>query len=298
LYERITANKWRTFALFVGSVALLVGLGYLFGALIANGVAGVIFALVLAGVLSITSFRFGDKLVLAAARAKRVTREEEPRLFNLAEGLCIAAGLDTVPALYVVPEEAPNAFATGRDPKHSSIAVTRGLLNQLNRVELEGVLAHELSHVTNRDILVGTVAATLAGAVVLMSEIMLRWFWFGGRRRGGDERGGFAALAVVGIVLALLAPLFAQLIRLSISRRREYLADASGALMTRYPPGLVGALRKIAADTTPMRVTNNATAHLWLSPPSRTPGTKVPLWERLFSTHPPIAERIRLLEEM
>jgi heat shock protein HtpX len=298
LYERITANKWRTFALFVGSVALLVGLGYLFGALIANGVAGVIFALVLAGVLSITSFRFGDKLVLAAARAKRVTREEEPRLFNLAEGLCIAAGLDTVPALYVVPEEAPNAFATGRDPKHSSIAVTRGLLNQLNRVELEGVLAHELSHVTNRDILVGTVAATLAGAVVLMSEIMLRWFWFGGRRRGGDERGGFAALAVVGIVLALLAPLFAQLIRLSISRRREYLADASGALMTRYPPGLVGALKKIAADTTPMRVTNNATAHLWLSPPSRTPGTKVPLWERLFSTHPPIAERIRLLEEM
>ncbi len=298
MYERITANKWRTFALFVGSVALLVGLGYLFGALIANGVAGVIFALVLAGVLSITSFRFGDKLVLAAARAKRVTREEEPRLFNLAEGLCIAAGLDTVPALYVVPEEAPNAFATGRDPKHSSIAVTRGLLNQLNRVELEGVLAHELSHVTNRDILVGTVAATLAGAVVLMSEIMLRWFWFGGRRRGGDERGGFAALAVVGIVLALLAPLFAQLIRLSISRRREYLADASGALMTRYPPGLVGALKKIAADTTPMRVTNNATAHLWLSPPSRTPGTKVPLWERLFSTHPPIAERIRLLEEM
>jgi len=298
LYERITANKWRTFALFVGSVALLVGLGYLFGALIAHGVIGVIFALVLAGVLSITSFRFGDKLVLAAARAKRVTREEEPRLFNLVEGLCIAAGLDTVPALYIVPEEAPNAFATGRNPKHSSIAVTRGLLNQLNRVELEGVLAHELSHVTNRDILVGTIAATLAGAVVLMSEIMLRWFWFGGRRRGGDERGGFAALAVVGIVLALLAPLFAQLIRLSISRRREYLADASGALMTRYPPGLVSALKKIAADTTPMRVTNNATAHLWLSPPSRTPGTKVPLWERLFSTHPPIAERIRLLEEM
>ncbi len=302
MYERITANRWRTFALFLGSVALLVGLGYVFGALFRAGVVGVVFALVLAGILSITSYRYGDRLVLAAARAKRVSKQEEPRLYNLVEGLCIAAGMNTVPALYIVPEAAPNAFATGRDPKHSSIAVTRGLLDQLNRVELEGVLAHELSHVTNRDILVGTVAATLAGAVVLMSELMLRWFWWGGARgrRGGDREGGggFALIAVLGIVLALLAPLFAQLIRLSISRRREYLADASGAMMTRYPPGLASALKKIAADPTPMRVTNNATAHLWLSPPSRTPGSGTPLWERLFSTHPPIAERIKILEEM
>jgi heat shock protein HtpX len=301
LYERITANRWRTFALFLGSVALLVALGYVFGALIATGLAGVIFAVVISLVMSVVSFRYGDKMVLAAARAKRVTKEAEPRLYNLVEGLTIAAGLNTMPALYVIEEAAPNAFATGRNPEHSSIAVTRGLLDQMNRVELEGVLAHELSHVTNRDILVGTVAATLAGAVVLMADIFLRMmFWGGGRRRGGGDRdgGGFVIFAVIGLVLALLAPLFAQLIRLSISRRREYLADASGALMTRYPPGLASALRKIAADPTPLKVTNNATAHLWLAAPSRTPGEKAPLWERLFSTHPPIQERIRLLDEM
>jgi heat shock protein HtpX len=301
VYERITANRWRTFALFLASVALLVGLGWVFGQLFQSGIGGIVIALILAAVLSITSYRFGDKLVLAAARAKRVTRDEEPRLHNLVEGLCIAAGMNTVPAIYVVPEDAPNAFATGRDPKHASIAVTRGLLERLNRVELEGVLAHELSHVTNRDILVGTIAATLAGAVVLLAEIFLRSLWWGGGRRRGNRDGGgsaFLIFVVLGIVLALLAPLFAQLIRLAISRRREYLADATGAMLTRYPPGLASALKKIAADTTPMRVTNNATAHLWLSPPSRTPGTATPLWERLFSTHPPIAERIQLLEEM
>lgn len=302
MYERITANRWRTFALFLASVALLVGLGWVFGQLIGSGIGGIVIALIFAAVLSIMSYRFGDKLVLAAARAKRVTRQEEPRLHNLVEGLCIAAGMDAVPAIYVVPEDAPNAFATGRDPKHSSIAVTRGLLDRLNRVELEGVLAHELSHITNRDILVGTIAATLAGAVVLLADIFLRSLWFGGgRRRGGDRDGAgsaFLILIVLGIVLAVLAPLFAQLIRLAISRRREYLADATGAMLTRYPPGLAAALKKIAADPTPMRVTNNATAHLWLSPPSRTPGDGTPLWERLFSTHPPITERIQLLEEM
>lgn len=277
-----------------------MGLGYVFGSLLQAGLVGVVFAVVIAVVMSIVSFRFGDKMVLAAARAKKVTKEQEPRLYNLVEGLAIAAGLNTVPALYVVEEGAPNAFATGRDPQHSSIAVTRGLLDQLNRVELEGVLAHELSHITNRDILVGTIAATLAGAVVMMADIFLRMmFWGGGRRRGGDrDGGGFALFAVIGLVLAVLAPLFAQLIRLSISRRREYLADASGALMTRYPPGLASALKKISADPTPLRVSNNATAHLWLSAPSRTPGDKVPLWERLFATHPPINDRIRILEEM
>ena len=189
MYERITANKWRTFAPVPGlgraarrprlrvrraDRPRLIGRDRL--------------ALILAGVLSITSFRFGDKLVLAAARAKRVTREEEPRLHNLVEGLCIAAGLDTVPALYVVPEDAPNAFATGPRPRSTPRSRSpAGLLNQLNRVELEGVLAHELSHVTNRDILVGTIAATLAGAVVLMSEIFLRWLWWGGGRRGGGD---------------------------------------------------------------------------------------------------------------
>jgi heat shock protein HtpX len=172
----------------------------------------------------------------------------------------------------------------------------------MNRVELEGVVGHEMSHVRDRDILVGTVVATLVGVVVLLAEFMLRWFWWGGmggRRRDSDGGGqGFAILAVVGLVLAILAPFFAQIIKLSMSRRREYLADAEGAMLTRYPPGLAAALRKIADDHTPMRTANNATAHLWLNQPSRTPGEQNHWFENLFSTHPPIEERIRLLEEM
>jgi heat shock protein HtpX len=214
------------------------------------------------------------------------------------EGLALAAGIPK-PAVYVIPEKAPNAFATGRDPQHSSVAVTQGLLDMMNRVELEGVVAHELSHVKDRDILVGTVVATLVGSVVLMAEFMLRWFWWGGRRSGdGEGKQGLAILAVAGLVLAVLAPIIAQVIKLTMSRRREYLADAQGAMLTRYPPGLASALRKLAADVTPMRVANNATAHLWLKQPSRTPGEANHWFENLFSTHPPIEERIRLLEDM
>jgi heat shock protein HtpX len=173
----------------------------------------------------------------------------------------------------------------------------------MNRVELEGVIGHEMAHIKDRDILLGTLVAALVGAVVLIAEFMLRWFWWGGRRMGrGRNRGGggqgFAILAVLGFVLAILAPLFAQVIKAAMSRRREYLADAEGALLTRYPPGLASALRKIAADTTPMKVANNATAHLWMNQPSRIPGESIHWWENLFSTHPPIRERIRILEEM
>jgi heat shock protein HtpX len=196
--------------------------------------------------------------------------------------------------VYVIEEPAPNAFATGRDPEHSSIAVTTGLLDITNRVELEGVLAHELSHITNRDMLVGTLAATLVGVVALLSGWMRRaLFWGGGRRRGGAP-----FILIIGLVGAILAPLAAQLIRFAISRRREYLADANGALLTRYPPGLASALRKISQNTNQMHVANNATAHLWLSQPSRAAGEGHTGIERLFSTHPPIEKRIRLLEEM
>jgi len=299
LYEQIASNRRRTVFLVLASVLLLVGLGYLFGYLIGAGPVGAIIALVIAAALSWTSFRYGDRMVLAASRAKSVTKEEQPRLHNLVEGLAIGDGLPK-PAVYVIPDPAPNAFATGRDPEHSSVAVTQGLLDMMNRLELEGVLAHELSHVKNRDILVGTIAATLAGAVVLLADIMLRTLFWGGGRRGRDRDGGgaFAVVALLGIALAILAPLFAQIIRLAVSRRREYLADADGAMLTRYPPGLASALRKIAADHTPLRVANNATAHLWLAPATRTPGPKLTLWERLFDTHPPIEERIRILEEM
>jgi heat shock protein HtpX len=302
LYEQIARNKRRTVFLVLGALIFAGGLGYLFGLLLNIGVAGLVIALLIAGGMSLYSYFYGDRLVLLAARARKVTHEEEPRLHNIAEGLAIAAGLPE-PELYVVPERSPNAFATGRDPEHSSIAVTQGLLDMMNRVELEGVMAHEMSHVRDRDILLGTVVATLVGAVVIIAEFMLRWFWWGGGRIGGqrDREGGgegFLIIAGLGLLLAILAPFFAQIIKLAVSRRREYLADAEGAMLTRYPPGLASALKKIAADTTPMLVANNGTAHLWISQPSRTPGEENHWFENLFSTHPPIQDRIRILEEM
>jgi heat shock protein HtpX len=301
LYEQIARNKRRTVLIVLGALVFAGGLGYLFGLLLNVGVAGLIIALLIAAGMSYYSYLYGDRLVLRASRARPVTHEEQPRLHNIVEGLALAAGLPK-PAVYVVPEAAPNAFATGRDPEHSSIAGTQGLLDTMNRVELEGVIGHEMSHVRDRDILLGTIVATLVGAVVLIAEFMLRWFWWGGGRlgRGRDREGGegFLILVALGLVFAILAPFFAQIIKLAMSRRREYLADAEGALLTRYPPGLASALRKIASDTTPMRVANNATAHLWLNQPSRIPGESNHWWEKLFSTHPPIQDRIRILEEM
>jgi len=309
LYEQIASNQRKTILVVLFALVFTAGVGFLLGLLIGGGsfttsVVGLVIALLFAGGGAYWSYRYGDQAVLRAARARPVTHQDEPRLHNLVEGVAIAAGLPT-PAIYIVPEQAPNAFATGRDPEHSSIAVTQGLLDTMDRVELEGVLAHEMSHVKDHDILLGTIVATLVGSVVLLAEFLLRWFWWGGfagggrRGRGGDGGGqGFAILAVVGLIVAIFTPLIAQIIKLSVSRRREYLADAEGAMLTRYPPGLASALRKIAADTTPMRAANNATAHLWLSQPSRTPGESNHWFENLFSTHPPIQERIRRLEEM
>ncbi len=300
MYERIAANKRRSLLLVVGAVGLLGAVGYALGLVYQAGPAGLALAVAVATLMSVGSYRYGDRLVLAAAGAREVTREEEPRLHNVVEGLAIAAGIPK-PRVYVVPEEAPNAFATGRDPEHASVAVTRGLLDLLNRVELEGVVAHEVAHVVDRDILLGTIVATLVGAVVLVSELFLRSLWWGGPRlRRGGREGGRAplVLAVAGALLLVVAPVVAQLVRLAVSRQREYLADARGALLTRYPPGLAGALRKIAASGLPMRAASNATAHLWLSQPSRFPGERTGWLERLFSTHPPIEDRIRRLEEM
>src|SRR5512134_3189295 len=220
MHEQIAANKRKSVLLVVGALVFfgLVGmaLGYVFG----TGVTGLVVALVIATVLSVSSYLYGDRLVLASSRAREVTAQDEPRLHNLVEGLAIAAGIPK-PRIYVVPEQAPNAFATGRDPEHASIAVTRGLLATMNRVELEGVIAHELAHVVDRDILVGTVVATLAGSVILLSEFFTRAFWWGGfrGRRGSDRSGGGAEaiLFAVGLVLLILAPIFAQVIRFSVS---------------------------------------------------------------------------------
>jgi heat shock protein HtpX len=302
VYEQIAANKRKTVLLILGAFVLLGAVGYVLGWWIwRTGPAGAVIALVVAAVMSIASYRYGDRIVLASTRAKEVSPEQEPRLHNIVEGLAIAAGIPK-PSVYVVPEQAPNAFATGRDPSHASIAVTRGLLDTMNRVELEGVIAHELSHVLDRDILVGTIVATLVGAVVLLSEFFLRsWWWGGFRGRRGNDSGGGGASALIfalGFALLILAPIAGQVIRFAVSRQREYLADAQGAMLTRYPPGLVSALRKIAAAPHAMRSANNATAHLWLEQPSRIPGDQTSALERLFSTHPPIQDRIRRLEEM
>jgi len=301
VYEQIASNKRRSILLVLGALLLLGAVGYALGLIYASGPVGLVIALVIAGFLSIGSYRYGDKVVLASARAREVTAEQEPRLHNVVEGLAIAAGTPK-PRVYIVPEQAPNAFATGRNPDHSSIAVTQGLLDMMNRVELEGVIGHEMSHVVDRDILLGTIVATLVGAVVLISEFFMRsWFWGGvGGRRGNDRNGGAAGavLLAVGFVLLILAPIFGQLIRFAVSRQREYLADAQGAMLTRYPPGLASALRKIAASPAAMRSANNATAHLWLNQPSRVEGDKMGALEKLFNTHPPIADRIKRLEEM
>ena len=304
MYEEIAQNRRRTVMLVVGAVVLLGALGYVIGMFWQAGPVGFTIAIVVALFMSIGSYRYGDKLVLASTRAREVTAEEEPRLHNIVEGLAIAAGIPK-PRIYIVPEQAPNAFATGRDPEHASIAVTQGLLDMMNRVELEGVIGHELSHVVDRDILVGTVVATLVGAIVLISEFFMRaWFWggLGGRRSNNNSGGGgdivSLALFALGIVLLILAPVAGQIIKFSVSRQREFLADAQGAMLTRYPPGLISALKKIGASPAAMRSANNATAHLWLNQPSRVPGEKQGALEKLFSTHPPIEERIRRLEEM
>ena len=301
MYEAIAQNKRRSILLIAGAIVLLGAVGYGLGYLFSSGIVGLVVALVIAAGLSIGSYRYGDRIVLASTRAREVTPEQEPRLHNVVEGISLAAGIPK-PRVYVVPEQAPNAFATGRDPEHSSIAVTQGLLDMMNRVELEGVVAHEMSHVLDRDILFGTIVATLVGAVVLLSEFFLRWFLWGGfaGRRSNDSNGGaIGAIGLaVGLVLLILAPLFAQIIKFAVSREREYLADAQGAMLTRYPPGLISALEKISQSPTAMRSANNATAHLWLSQPSRVPGDDTSRLERLFSTHPPLADRIRRLQEM
>jgi heat shock protein HtpX len=302
VYEQIAANKRKTFLLIFGAIVLLGAVGYVLGLLYASGPYGLVGAVALAVVLSLTSYFAGDRIVLASTRAKQVSQQEQPRLHNIVEGLSIAAGIPK-PRVYVIPERAPNAFATGRTPEHSSIAVTEGLLETMNRVELEGVIGHELAHVVDRDILVGTIVATLVGAIVLISEFFMRSWWWGGfrGRRGGDRSGGGgeAIIFAIGLVLLVLAPIVGQIIRLAVSRQREFLADAQGAMLTRYPPGLASALRKIgAASAIPMRSANNATAHLWLNQPSRIEGEGMGTLEKLFSTHPPIAERIRRLEEM
>jgi heat shock protein HtpX len=297
VYDQIAANKLRSTALIAVFVLLVALVGYVFGQATDWGYLGLVLALIVAFAMAWGSYWYSDKIVLSMSRARPVDRNTEPYLVNTVEGLAIAAGLP-VPKAYVIDDPAPNAFATGRNPENAAIAVTSGLVQMMNRQELEGVIAHELSHVGNYDTLIQTLAAVLAGTVTLVSEWMLRSFWWGGGRRRDVGEGGAqvqAIFMVVALVLALLAPLAALLIQMAISRKREYLADANAALLTRYPPGLAGALRKISADPNRLRSANKATESMYIANPLKDYGGGM---NALFNTHPPIAERIRRLEAM
>ena len=266
--------------------------------MVGMGTEGLIFALLLAVGMTVGSYYYSDKIVLAMSKARPVTKEEFPYLYNVVEGLTIAAGLPP-PRCYVIDDTAPNAFATGRNPKNSVIVVTTGLLDKLNRVELEGVIAHEMSHIKNYDVLLQTLVVVMVGIVALLSDWMRRTFWWGGGRRRSSDRGkgsgGAAIILALALIMAILSPLIAQLIRFAVSRKREFLADANGAMLTRYPPGLASALRKISADKEPLEAANKATAHLYIVNPLK--DIRGPV-NRLFSTHPPIEERIAALEKM
>jgi heat shock protein HtpX len=296
IYDAVAANRWRTVALITVFTGLLIAVGYVVGEVFApgGGVAMVPAALGLSGVSATASYFAGDKLVLAQSQARELAPGEEQQLRNVVETLSIGLGIPP-PRIYLIDDTAPNAFATGRDPKHASIAVTRGLIDKLDRTELEGVIAHELSHVGNHDIRVMLLVTVLVGTIALLSDWMFRSFAWGGGRRGRDRGGGGGVILIIAIVLAILTPIIATLIQLAVSRQREYLADASGALLTRYPPGLASALRKIAADKEALEVANKATASLYFANPLKDAPRAM---DGLFDTHPPIAERIRRLEAM
>jgi heat shock protein HtpX len=299
MYEQIARNKWKSFFLILFFLSWVFLLAWLFGELIGFGTEALILAAVIAVASTFASYYYSDKIVLAMSRAKPVEKEDYPYLYNVVEGLAIAAGLPK-PRCYIIDDTAPNAFSSGRNPKNSVVVVTKGLLQKLNRVELEGVIAHEMSHIKNYDVLVQTLAVVMVGVVVLLSDWILRsFFWGGGRRRARTSRGkggnAAAILVVAGLVLAALSPLIAQLIRFAISRKREFLADANGAFLTRYPPGLASALKKIAADTEPLEAANKATAHLYIVNPLKDLKGAV---NNMFSTHPPVETRIAALEKM
>jgi len=293
IYNRIEQNRRRS-ALFVFLMFVLLGLlGYGVGELTGTRYYMPVIAVAFAAISSLVSYYYGDRLVLAMSHARPAEQPEDAEVMNAVQGLAIAAGLPA-PKVYIIDDTAPNAFATGRDPQHASIAVTSGLVQKLDRSELEGVIAHEMSHIANRDMLYMTLVAILAGAVILLADWSRRWLWWGGRVRGRRSSGA-GIIALVAILLMILAPIFAALIQLAISRQREFLADAGGAKLTRYPEGLASALEKIAADPEPLEVANKATAHMFIYNPLRDHGGWL---NSLFSTHPPIEERVARLRSM
>jgi len=298
IYDRIGQNRRTTFLLLAVFVALLAGLSIAIGIILGlpYPYAPVLIVpfLIFAGI----SYYSSANIALRISGAREVTKEQEPELYRTVENLCIGAGLP-MPKVYVIEDGSPNAFATGRDPRHAAVAVTRGLLQKLDKLEIEGVIAHELSHIGNEDTKIMTLVVVLVGIAALMADFALRLtFWGAGSRSSNRGKGGGAAVAIIyalAILAVILTPIAAQLIRFAVSRQREYLADASGALLTRNPDGLARALEKISADPDPLEVANKATAHLYISNPLREHASFL---NNLFSTHPPIEDRVRLLRAM
>lgn len=292
LYTQQDKNIRRTWILMTIFLVVVIAIGWVFSQALGSPVIlyiAVIFSLF----MNFLSYWYSDKIVLKISGAKEISHESARELYHIVENLCITAGLPA-PKIYVIDDSSPNAFATGRNKEHAVIAVTSGLLEKLNKTELEGVIAHELSHIGNRDILISTIVVVLVGFVALLSDFFLRWtFWGGGKRDSRGDGRAQAIMMAVGIVLAILAPIVVTLIQLAISRKREFLADASGALLTRYPEGLASALEKISKNPIPMRRANKATAHLYISNPF---GMKKV--SKLFMTHPPMEERVSVLRGM
>lgn len=304
MYDQVAQNKRRSVLLILGFVGLVLAVGAALNLLVGGGPIFLAVALVVAGGSAAFSYWKSDAIALRVSRARPASVEEYGRLHNIVEGLCIAAGLPK-PRLYIVDDPSPNAFATGRDPKHAAIAVTTGLLEKLNRVELEGVLAHELSHIKNYDILVSTLAVTLVGVIAIAANIGIRFMWFGmGRSRNNSNDSGGGGLGIIlalfGFALLILSPLIGRAMQAAVSRRRETLADVSGVELTRYPPGLISALEKLRDDYTVVGSTSHATAHLWIEQPQAMEESqgRIARINRMFDTHPPLEERIALLREL
>lgn len=296
LYNHSDSNRRKTWALLAGFFVFVILVGYVFSVALEN--TAILYIAVIVSILSsFFSYWYSDKIVLKMSKAKPIKPEDNRELYRLVENLCITAGLP-VPKIYIINDSSPNAFATGRDPEHAVVAVTTGLLGKLDRAELEGVIAHELSHIGNRDILLATLVTVLVGLVVLLADWFIRISFF--RRSSNDSKGGQLQLIIMiaAIVLAILAPFFAYMMQFAISRKREYLADADGALLTRYPEGLARALEKISQDPNELRVANRATAHLYISSPLRNKGKRPGFFARALATHPPTEERIRKLRGM
>ena len=291
LYTQVDSNNRKTWLYLTGFLIFIIGLGWLISYLMQDQTI-LWMAVILSIGISFFSYWFSDRIILSISKAKLIEKKDNPELYRLVENLCITAGLP-LPKVYIIEEDQPNAFATGRDPKHGVIAVTTGLLKELDRVELEGVIAHELAHIGNRDVLLSTMVVVMVGVVVIITDFFFRIaFW----SRGGGRNNGQARLImiVIALALAILAPLLAQIMKMAISRKREFLADATGVLLTRHPDGLARALEKISRSSAPLKIANDATSHLFIACPFK--GKESKSWlHRLFMTHPPIEDRIKAL---